>query len=128
MKHLMIASAILALLAACGSGGSRYSSGNSTRGPVPAVGTEMPVLFASGPISQACLSAGRRAASRARCGCVQAVADFNLSPAEQRRGAAFFDDPQQAQDIRQSDNSANEVFWKKWKAYGQEAAQLCARA
>ena len=101
-------------LAACG-GGTRYASGPSA----PAV------LFASGPIQQACQKAGRKAASRARCGCVQAVADQELSARDQKRGARYFSNPAALQDVRQSDASGNERFWKAWKAYGARAAELC---
>lgn len=51
---------------------------------------------------------------------------MSLSPSEQRRGASFFKDPHRLQEVRQSDNAANERFWAAWKAYGQRAAQLCA--
>lgn len=127
MLRLITAISVLAIVAACG--GSRYSSNNAVgarstlRSITPS--TARPVLFASGPIASACRNGGRKQATRDRCGCVQAVADRNLSSTEQRRGVAFFNDPQKAQDLRQSDNSGNERFWKKWKAYGAEAARLC---
>ncbi|NNE52962.1 MAG: hypothetical protein HKN30_11240 [Sulfitobacter sp.] len=102
-------------LAACG-GGSRYAD----RGGAPVV------LYATGPIQKACLAEGRRAASRARCGCIQAVADRELSGTDQRRGARYFKNPHALQQVRQSDGATNERFWKAWKAYGQKAAQLCS--
>jgi hypothetical protein len=83
------------------------------------------VQFASGPIASACQSAGRKQATRSHCGCVQAVANRSLSRSEQIRGASFFKNPQKAQDTRQSDNPASERFWKKWKAYGTDAARQC---
>ena len=102
-------------LAACG--GSR----NVARGyQAPAA------LYATGPIQVACLKQGRKAASRARCGCVQAVANRELSARDQRRGAGYFSDPHALQQVRQSDNAGNERFWKAWKAYGQRAAALCS--
>ncbi|MEM9698891.1 MAG: hypothetical protein AAF943_08900 [Pseudomonadota bacterium] len=85
------------------------------------------MAFASGPIQQACQAAGRKQASRARCGCIQAVADWTLSPRDQRRGAAYFSDPQALQDARQSGAPSNARFWEAWKAYGQEAAAFCAQ-
>lgn len=131
MVRIIGALSILTLIAACG-GGTRYSSSNAsgarysnTSNASYSAGARPKVLFASGPIASACRAAGRKEASRARCGCVQAVANRSLSASEQRRGAAFFNDPHKAQVTRQSDNPANEVFWKKWKAYGSEAAQLC---
>tara|TARA_R110002094_G_scaffold32859_11_gene45362 strand:+ start:642 stop:968 length:327 start_codon:yes stop_codon:yes gene_type:complete len=106
-------------LTACG-GGSRYSSGNAGGYNQPAV------LFATGPIQKACQADRRKAASRARCGCVQAVADQTLSSADQRRGAGFFKNPHGLQTVRQSDSASNERFWRAWKAYGQSAAALCS--
>lgn len=112
-------------LAACG-GGSAYSSNNATGygGRYTPVAVAV-VPFASGPIQKACQADGRKAASRTRCGCVQAVADQSLSPTDQRRGAKLFRDPHQLQEIRQSDNAANERFWKVWKEFGQNAAAVC---
>lgn len=113
-------------LSACG-GGSRYSSSNAAGyggayGYSPAA---VVVPFASGPIQKACQSGGRKAASRTRCGCVQAIADQSLSAADQRRGAKMFNDPHQLQVIRQSDNASNERFWRAWKEFGQNAAAAC---
>ncbi len=115
---------VVALVSACG-GGSRYSSSNAASVRLDRAPSTPAVLFANGPIAQACRTAGRKQASRSRCGCVQAVADRSLSQSEQRKGAVFFKDPHKAQQTRQSDNPANERFWKKWKAYGNEAARLC---
>eukprot|EP00581_Thalassiosira_minuscula_P023798 CAMPEP_0184417636 /NCGR_PEP_ID=MMETSP0738-20130409/16004_1 /TAXON_ID=385413 /ORGANISM="Thalassiosira miniscula, Strain CCMP1093" /LENGTH=120 /DNA_ID=CAMNT_0026777413 /DNA_START=30 /DNA_END=392 /DNA_ORIENTATION=- len=117
VSTILVASLALVALTACG--GTRYSSSNAVRGTTPAV------LFATGPIYSACQKAGRKQASRARCGCVQAVADRSLNTDDQRRGAAFFDDPHQAQVVRQSDRGADERFWQKWKAYGADAARMC---
>lgn len=80
---------------------------------------------ASGPISAACLGAARKGATRARCGCVQGVADITLTGSDQRLGASFFAEPHRAQEIRQSDNRAHEAFWLRWKAFGEAAAQQC---
>lgn len=117
--RMIVAMVALSGLAACG-GGSRYASSNA------ASYGAAPVLFASGPIQQACQSDGRKAASRARCGCVQAVANQSLSASDQRRGAKYFKNPQALQDVRQSDNASNERFWKAWKQFGQNAAALCS--
>ncbi|MEP4197909.1 MAG: hypothetical protein ABJL99_19965 [Aliishimia sp.] len=85
------------------------------------------VRFATGPIFSACQKAGRKAASRARCGCVQWVADKELNASDQRRGATYFSNQHQLQEVRQSQdrNSSNERFWAAWKAYGQVATQQC---
>ena len=113
----LIAAICAVALVGCSSGGSRSSAVNPTIAPA--------VMFATGPIYSACQQAGRKQASRARCGCVQAVADRSLNTDDQRRGAAFFDDPHQAQVVRQSERSADERFWQKWKAYGADAARMC---
>jgi hypothetical protein len=115
MKRMSYVLVALLGLSACG-GGARYDGGGS----VPRV------LFAKGPIYNACLKDGRKSSSTTRCGCVQAVADLELSQSEQRRGAGFFTDPHGLQEVRQSDKARNERFWKAWKAYGQRSADLCS--
>ncbi|WP_366942597.1 hypothetical protein [uncultured Tateyamaria sp.] len=117
VSKILIAAVAAFALTACG--GTRYSSYNAVRGTTPTV------LFATGPIYSACQKAGRKQASRARCGCVQAVADQSLNTDDQRRGASFFEDPHRAQEVRQSDRSADERFWTKWKAYSSDAARMC---
>jgi hypothetical protein len=112
MIRLAIVLAAALGLAACGGGRSAPKA--------PAV------AFATGPIQQACQAQGRKAASRARCGCIQAVADWTLSAQDQRRGAGFFRDPHAAQEVRQSDSASNERFWLAWKAYGEQAEEFCA--
>jgi hypothetical protein len=111
---------IMAFLASCG--GSRYSSNNASGARASASST---TLYASGPIASACRAAGRKEASRARCGCVQAVANRSLSSSEQQRGVPFFNNPQRAQDLRRSDNASNERFWRKWKEFGTQAGRMC---
>jgi len=84
--------------------------------------------FATGPIYSACQKAGRKAASRARCGCVQWVADRELSASDQRRGAGYFSNQHKLQQVRQTSeqNAANGKFWAAWKAYGQSASRQCS--
>lgn len=77
-------------------------------------------------IERACMGSDRQARSRSLCRCIQQVADFSLSRSEQKKGAKFFKKPQLAQDTRQSDRRSNEVFWKKWKAFGASAATYCS--
>ncbi|MGJ8544303.1 MAG: hypothetical protein ACSHWZ_02590 [Sulfitobacter sp.] len=120
MKKTLIAVTGLMFLAACG-GGTRYANTATRSGAAYA-----PTLYATGPIQKACLSQGRKGASRARCGCIQAVADQSLSNGDQRRGAKYFKDPGKLQDVRQSDNVNHERFWKEWKAFGQTAAAMCS--
>ncbi|MGJ8623229.1 MAG: arginine transporter [Yoonia sp.] len=102
MRYLLIATA-LATVAACG-GGSRGATGD---------------------ISNACLAADRRAANPALCSCVQQVANQSLSGRDQTRAAAFFADPQLAQDTRQSDRPGDERFWQRYKAFTELATQVC---
>jgi hypothetical protein len=118
MRMMMMALIALLGLAACGGGGRE---GVQRGGYSPA-----PLLFAQGPLQQACQSDGRKAASRARCGCVQAVANASLSAGDQRRGASLWKDPARLQEIRQSDAAANERFWAAWKGFAQEAERLCS--
>jgi hypothetical protein len=53
------------------------------------------------------------------------VADIQLSGSDQRQAAKFFQDPQLAQDTRQSGNAAKERFWLRYKAFGLSAAEQC---
>ncbi|WP_299044088.1 hypothetical protein [uncultured Tateyamaria sp.] len=112
----LIAGAAALGLTACG-GGTSYSSQRAV--------AAAPVLFATGPIYSACRGAGRSQASRARCGCVQAVANQSLTSSDQNRGAGFFSNPQQAQEVRQSDRAIDERFWTRWKDYSDSAARQC---
>lgn len=117
MKSTVLALVALSTLAACGATGSNAIS-RAVFAPTQ--------LDANGPIKRACLAQGRRAATSARCGCVQAVADRELSVAQQRRGVKAFKDPHKLQEWRQSDRASDNAFWSVWKAYGQTAARLCS--
>lgn len=76
-------------------------------------------------MSDACLRGGRRGATRQVCGCVQSVADQDLSRADQRMAVSFFSDPHQAQVIRQSDNPRHEAFWDRYTAFAERAERIC---
>ncbi len=78
-----------------------------------------------GQISEACMDGGRSAASPALCSCIQQVANQSLSGRDQSRAAVFFDDPQLAQDTRQSDNSRDEAFWLRYKSFTELSTQIC---
>ena len=82
-------------------------------------------MAAAGPIDRACMASDRKARSLRLCTCIQQVADRTLSRSDQRMAARFFRDPQMAQDIRQSDNQNHEIFWRKYRAFGQTAAATC---
>jgi len=116
MKQVLIYGMVL--LAGCGG-----SSSNSRALQNPPL-RSAPVSF--GPISQACMASNRDARSRSLCGCIQSVADETLSSSEQRRAARFYIDPQQAQEVRQSNNSSDERFWEAYAAYAQRANNTCS--
>ncbi len=88
------------------------------------------VLYAgaanAGSIERACLGSDRPGVSRALCGCIQTVADRTLDWGDQRKAAKFFKDPHQAQVVRQSDNLSDEIFWRKYKAFGETAQLNCS--
>lgn len=79
----------------------------------------------AGTIERACLKADRKAASRSLCGCIQDAADLTLDRGDQKLAATFFADPHRAQEIRQSDRSSHESFWKRYKQFGQTAEVYC---
>lgn len=106
---------MLGLLAGCS--GSSRSKGGTDYSTITRV--------SSGPISRACLSSDRKARSRQLCGCIQAAADRTLSNSDQKLAASFYNNPQKAQDIRQSDRSAHEVFWKKYRNFSETAEAIC---
>ena len=85
-----------------------------------------PSVAMAGPIDRACMSSDRKARSPRLCACIQRVADQTLSRSDQRMAAKFFRDPQRAQDIRQSDNQSHEIFWRKYRAFGETAAATCS--
>lgn len=83
------------------------------------------IPFARGPLNRACMGSDRKARSRELCGCIQAVADSTMSGSQQRVAVNFYSDPHEAQEIRQSDNSRNEEFWRAYRAYGDAAERIC---
>lgn len=80
---------------------------------------------ATGDISRACLDADRSAASPALCSCVQQVANQSLSGSDQARAVTFFEDPQLAQETRQSSNRGDRRFWDRYRAFSDLAAEIC---
>ena len=80
----------------------------------------------SGDVAKACIAGGRDAANRALCSCVQQVANQSLSGSDQRRAAGFFDDPDAAQEVRQSDRASDEAFWDRYRAFADRAEASCA--
>ena len=85
-----------------------------------------PVAEAGGKIQRACNKSERQASSRRLCRCIQDAADQVLSNRDQSLAAKFFKDPQMAQDVRQSDSSSKEAFWKRYKSFGTTAKAFCS--
>ena len=86
----------------------------------------VPVSASAGPIEGACLRLDRAQATRAMCRCIDSVASQTLTRAEQRRAAAFFRDPQLAQDVRMSRSARDNEFWTRYRAFGAAAERSCA--
>lgn len=80
---------------------------------------------AAGMIERACMKSDRQAANRALCGCIQDAADITLTGSDQKLAAKFFKNPQMAQDIRQSDRRGHEIFWERYKSFGETADTYC---
>ncbi len=112
MRYIVLL-ALVVSLSACGNRSGRSVTTNSN------------LPFAKGPIYSACLDADRKAASRALCGCVQAVANRHLSSRDQKKAAGFFKNPQLAQDARQNGSRS---FWNTYKKFSNNAAQVCRGA
>ncbi len=83
-------------------------------------------IAVAGPISNACIQADRKSASRSLCNCIQSVANRALSRSEQRTAARFFKDPEKAQKMRRSDSSAHEKFWDRYAAFSKSATSQCS--
>ncbi|MDQ2089974.1 hypothetical protein [Marimonas arenosa] len=127
MRRLILLLACLSLAACGGYRKAEREIGRSARAGVPVAGTAAAQVMrlATGPISRACVGSDRKARSQERCGCIQAVANDTLSPADQRLAVSFYTDPHRAQEIRQSDNPGHERFWQTYKDYARTAAAVC---
>jgi hypothetical protein len=110
MRNFVILSALVALTAC--SGGRDRGTSESMRG-------------ATGDVSRACLAADRSAATPALCGCVQRVANNELSSRDRSRLANFFADPETAHSIMISDTDANDAFWVRYRAFTRTARNQC---
>jgi len=84
----------------------------------------VPTVLNANPIERAC-NASDRDASRALCSCIGDVAGDLLTRGQMREGARWFDDPQRAQDTRQSDNPRDEEMWRAWRTFSTAAEQRC---
>lgn len=88
-------------------------------------GMAMPVPAAANPIERACNQSDRAAANRALCACIGSAANLTLTRSQMREGARFFDNPQRAQDVRQSDRRSDEAMWQAWRNFGEIAEAMC---
>lgn len=84
----------------------------------------VPTTVSANAIQRAC-NASDRNASRALCSCIGDVAGDLLSGSQIREGARWFDDPQRAQDVRQSDRARDEEMWQAWRTFSSAAQQRC---
>jgi len=80
----------------------------------------------AGLIERACRQADRTAATPAKCSCIQQVANSSLTRSERKKVARWFDDPHQAQVVRQSSQHGDEQLWLRYKAFGERAARTCS--
>lgn len=103
MKHIILTVALAALLA-----------------PV------VPTTVEASTLQRACMKSDRKAANRSLCRCIQKAARGKLSSSDQRLAATFFRDPHRSQEIRQSDRSSHEKFWKRYKEFGVHAQRMCS--
>ncbi len=76
-------------------------------------------------IRRACLGAPTGGTPQL-CACIQAAADRTLTAKDQKLAATFFQNPDRAQEIRQSDRRSHEVFWKRYRAFGDAAEAYCS--
>lgn len=91
---------------------------------VAAIALTTPLAMA-GPIDSACVSSARARGNSPLCGCIQQVAHQTLSRSDQRRAAAFFKDPHQAQVVRMSKSNADNAFWARYKKFAATAEAYC---
>jgi hypothetical protein len=117
-----------ALARACQIAGDRGSDMKKSILMAVCLAVAVPVFssFASaGPIEGACNRSHRKASSRQLCGCIQQVADQTLRGSDQRRAASFFKDPEKANKTWQSKSNADDAFWDRYKAFGEQAEAYC---
>ena len=77
-------------------------------------------------IKRACLASDRSAATRARCSCIQSVADQALTRSDQKTVAQWFKDPHQAQELKMSQTARDDALWDRYQNFGQMAQAICS--
>ena len=85
----------------------------------------LPTALEASAIDRACRQSSRAGATPQLCSCIGNVAKESLSRSEQRKVAKWFRDPHQAQEVRQSDRAHDADLWKRYKAFGERARQVC---
>lgn len=85
----------------------------------------VPTSANANPIERACMTSQRNA-SPSLCSCIGVAADATLNRSQMREGARWFDDPQRAQDVRQSDRESDEQMWAAWRTFSTLAEQRCS--
>jgi hypothetical protein len=85
----------------------------------------VPAAAGLGVIDRACRASDRASSSPQLCRCIQKVANSSLSRGERRKVAKWFNSPQKAQEVRQSDRRSDEALWKRYKAFGARAESSC---
>ena len=77
-------------------------------------------------IKRACLASDREAATRARCSCIQHVANQALTSSDQKTVAKWFEDPHQAQELKMSQTARDDALWDRYQNFGQMAQAICS--
>ncbi|WP_171179837.1 hypothetical protein [Ruegeria sp. HKCCD8929] len=90
-----------------------------------ALAAPLPAAAAGGKIKRACMASDRPAATRARCGCIQRVANDALSRSDRVKVAEWFTDPHQAQVVKMSRTARDDALWDRYEAFGQLAQAVC---
>ncbi|MEH7827381.1 hypothetical protein [Gemmobacter denitrificans] len=80
----------------------------------------------AGAVERACLRSDRGASNPAVCGCIQQVADMTLKGGDQRKAAKMMRDPDLAHEVWISKRDADDAFWERYKAFGQQAEAYCS--
>lgn len=86
----------------------------------------MPNLGIAGPIEAACNRSSRQASSPPVCNCIQQVANMTLRSADQRRAAKLLNNPEQAHKTWMSKRNGDDIFWERYKTFGEQATVYCS--
>lgn len=76
-------------------------------------------------IAAACKITGGPGAPGEVCACMQIVADFSLSPSDQKFAAYFLRNPRHANQIRRSNPQRRGDFWRKFDIFALTAERHC---